>query len=153
MSQPYESLHPPETGSSAPEPAPPATPAGRKGAPGTPTDRIAESIVITGALAGRADLTVNGRVQGVVELREHVLTVGEMGRIEARVFAKSVVVLGEVMGDVIATGKVALHETASVEGTITTPRLTIVEGARFRGRVAMSRPGTVSAMRRPVPRR
>jgi cytoskeletal protein CcmA (bactofilin family) len=98
---------------------------------------IGTSVVIKGELSGSEDLMVEGLVEGTIQLREHVLTVGPNGRIKAQVFAKSVIVLGEVTGNIAASDKVDIH--GSVEGDIVSPRVTIAEGAHFRGSVDMQR--------------
>src|SRR3979409_1200830 len=67
---------------------------------------IGKSVVIKGELNGSEDLTIEGHVEGTIQLREHVLTIGPNGRIKAQVFAKSVIVLGEVTGNVTASDKV-----------------------------------------------
>jgi cytoskeletal protein CcmA (bactofilin family) len=67
-----------------------------------------------------------------------MLTIGPNGRITAEVFAKSVVILGAVVGNVTATEKVNIRESGSVDGDITAPRVAIAEGAHFRGNVDMS---------------
>lgn len=100
---------------------------------------IGKSVVIKGELNGSEDLTIEGHVEGKIELREHVLTIGPNGKIKAEVFAKSVVVLGEVTGNVTATEKVDIRENGSVEGDIVAPRVAIAEGAHFRGSVDMQR--------------
>jgi len=100
---------------------------------------IGKSVVIKGELNGSEDLTIEGHVEGKIELRDHVLTIGPNGRIKAELFAKSVVVLGEVIGNVSASEKVDIRENGSVEGDITSPRVAIAEGAHFRGSVDMQR--------------
>src|SRR5215510_4572956 len=57
---------------------------------------IGKSVVIKGELSGSEDLTIEGQVEGKIELRQNVLTIGPNGRIKAQVFAKAVVILGEV---------------------------------------------------------
>jgi|ERR1700736_6508080 cytoskeletal protein CcmA (bactofilin family) len=98
---------------------------------------IGKSVVIKGELNGSEDLTIEGHVEGRIELREHVLTIGPNGKIKAELFAKSIVVLGEVIGNIAATEKVDIRENGSVEGDITSPRVAIAEGAHFRGSVDM----------------
>jgi cytoskeletal protein CcmA (bactofilin family) len=98
---------------------------------------IGQSVVIKGELSGSEDLMVEGLVEGTIQLRDHVLTVGPNGRIKAQVFAKSVIVLGEITGNIAASDKVDIH--GSVEGDIVSPRVTIAEGAHFRGSVDMQR--------------
>jgi cytoskeletal protein CcmA (bactofilin family) len=98
---------------------------------------IGLSIVIKGELSGSEDLTIEGLVEGTIRLKDHVLTIGPNGRIKADVFAKSVIVLGDVTGNVTASDKVDIH--GSVEGDIVSPGVTIAEGAHFRGAIDMQR--------------
>ena len=100
---------------------------------------IGKSVVIKGELNGSEDLTIEGHVEGTIQLREHVLTIGPNGRIKAQVFAKAVIVLGEVMGNVTASDKVDIRDNGSVDGDIIAPRVAIAEGAHFRGSVDMQR--------------
>ena len=100
---------------------------------------IGKSVVIKGELNGSEDLTIEGHVEGKIELKDHVLTIGPNGRIKAQVLAKSVIVLGEVNGNVTATEKVDIRDGGSVDGDIISPRVAIAEGAHFRGTVDMQR--------------
>jgi cytoskeletal protein CcmA (bactofilin family) len=102
---------------------------------------IGKSVVIKGELNGSEDLTIEGHVEGTIQLREHVLTIGPNGKIKAQVFAKSVIVLGEVTGNVTASEKVDIRDNGSVDGDIISPRVAIAEGAHFRGSVDMQRKG------------
>jgi cytoskeletal protein CcmA (bactofilin family) len=106
---------------------------------------IGKSVVIKGELNGSEDLTVEGHVEGKIELRDHVLTIGPNGKIKAQVFAKAVIVLGEVNGNVTATEKVDIRDGGSVDGDIISPRVAIAEGAHFRGSVDMQRKGAQPA--------
>ena len=140
------------TGSVSPAtPAAPAQPT-QVSAPAQPEPRrqqmmerdvvnIGKSVVIKGELNGSEDLTVEGHVEGKIELRDHVLTIGPNGKIKAQVFAKAVIVLGEVNGNVTATEKVDIRDGGSVDGDIVSPRVAIAEGAHFRGSVDMQRKG------------
>jgi len=100
---------------------------------------IGKSIVINGELSGSEDLTVEGQVDGKIELREHVLTVGSNGRIKAQVSAKAIVVFGQVTGNLTATEKVDIKENGSVDGDIVAPRVAIADGSHFRGSIDMQR--------------
>ncbi len=100
---------------------------------------IGKSVVIKGELNGSEDLTVEGHVEGRIELKQHVLTIGPNGRIKAEVFAKAVVVLGEVIGNITASEKVDIRDNGKVDGNIVAPRVAIAEGAHFRGSVDMQR--------------
>jgi cytoskeletal protein CcmA (bactofilin family) len=102
---------------------------------------IGKSVVIKGELNGSEDLTIEGHVEGKIELKDHVLTIGPNGKIRAEVFAKAVIVLGEVVGNVTATEKVDIRDAGSVDGDIVSPRVAIAEGAHFRGSVDMQQAG------------
>jgi cytoskeletal protein CcmA (bactofilin family) len=106
---------------------------------------IGKSVVIKGELNGSEDLTIEGHVEGKIELKDHVLTIGPNGKIKAAVFAKAVIVLGEVNGNVTATEKVDIRDGGSVDGDIVSPRVAIAEGAHFRGSVDMQRKGAQPA--------
>ena len=124
---------------------------------------IGKSIVVKGELRGSEDLTIEGQVEGKIALKQHVLTIGVHGRIRAQVLAKSVVVFGEVIGNIEATEKVAIRNEGAVEGDIKAPRVAIAEGAKFRGGIDMqqgqgqpgnrnrSEPKPGSEARRPTP--
>ena len=110
---------------------------------------IGKSVVIKGELNGSEDLTIEGHVEGTIQLRDHVLTIGPNGKIKAQVFAKAVIVLGEVTGNVTASDKVDIRDNGSVDGDIVSPRVAIAEGAHFRGSVDMQRKGVASRLRPP----
>ena len=77
-----------------------------------------------------------------------MLTIGAERPIKAQVFAKSVIVLGEVTGNVTASDKVDIRDNGSVDGDIVSPRVAIAEGAHFRGSVDMQRKGGAPRRRR-----
>ncbi len=110
---------------------------------------IGKSVIIKGELSGSEDLTIEGHVEGRIDLKENVLTIGPNGKIKAEVFAKSVVVLGEVTGNVTASEKVDIRDNGSVDGDIASPRVAIAEGAHFRGSVDMQRAGQKTAQPQP----
>jgi len=111
---------------------------------------IGKSIVINGELSGSEDLTIEGQVEGKIELRDHVLTVGSNGRIKAQVTAKAIVVLGHVTGNLTATERVDIRENGSVEGDIVAPRVAIADGSHFRGSIDMQRKEQSAATDRAV---
>ena len=98
---------------------------------------IGKSVIIKGELSGSEDLTIEGNVEGKIELRDNTLTIGPNGKIRAEVFAKQVIVLGEVTGNVTASEKVDIRDNGSVDGDVTAPRVAIAEGAHFRGAIDM----------------
>ena len=106
---------------------------------------IGKSVVFKGELSGGEDRFIEGTVEGKVDLREHVLTVGPHAKIKADVFAKTVIVLGEVVGNVTAGEKLDIRDSGSVEGDIVSPIVEIAEGAHLRGSVDMQKKPTVAA--------
>ncbi len=112
---------------------------------------IGKSVVINGELDGSEDLTIEGRVEGKVELRDHTLTIGQNGRVKAQVFAKSVVVVGELVGNINASDAVEIRESGSVDGDIVSPRVAIADGAHFRGSIDMQKKGPAPAHGGAVP--
>jgi cytoskeletal protein CcmA (bactofilin family) len=135
----------PSSGQPAAQPQPAATGTGTRPESGQRLERdivnIGKSVVIKGELNGSEDLTIEGQVEGTIELREHVLTIGPNGKIKAQVFAKAVIVLGQVNGNITASEKVDIRDAGAVEGDIISPRVAIAEGAHFRGSVDMQRHG------------
>lgn len=102
---------------------------------------IGKSVIIKGELSGSEDLTIEGQVDGKIELRQNVLTIGPNGRIKAEIYAKAVVVQGEVSGNITATEKVDIRDAGSVDGDLAAPRIAIADGAHFRGSIDMKREG------------
>jgi len=98
---------------------------------------IGKSVVIKGELSASEDLTIEGTVEGKIELRQNILTIGANGKIKASVFAKAVVVQGEVHGNITATEKVDIRDAGSVDGDLAAPRVAIADGAHFRGSIDM----------------
>ena len=145
-----ESVKPAAAPAQTPAAAPSAPAAAAPGAEpraqlGRDMVNIGKSVIIKGELSGSEDLTIEGHVEGRIDLKDNVLTIGPNGKIKAEVFAKSVVVLGEVTGNVTASEKVDIRDNGSVDGDIASPRVAIAEGAHFRGSVDMQRAGQKAA--------
>jgi cytoskeletal protein CcmA (bactofilin family) len=138
----------------APSPTPAAVPTASRTEAGHIMERdivnIGKSVVIKGELNGSEDLTIEGHVEGTIQLRDHVLTIGPNGKIKAQVFAKAVIVLGEVHGNVTATEKVDIRDNGSVEGDLVSPRIAIAEGAHFKGSVDMQKKAAPQQQTKPV---
>jgi cytoskeletal protein CcmA (bactofilin family) len=96
---------------------------------------VGKSVVFKGDLISFEDMTIDGRVEGTVELREHTLTIGPDAHIHADIVANIVTVFGAVTGTITAGKLVSICETGSVEGHITCPQLAMADGALLRGRV------------------
>ncbi|HVP59580.1 MAG TPA: polymer-forming cytoskeletal protein [Myxococcaceae bacterium] len=97
---------------------------------------IGPSILINGKLTGDEDLTVRGRVEGELSLTK-TLIVEPSGVVKANVTVKNAVVSGVVVGNIQATESVELTQEGRMVGDIRAPRVIIVDGASFRGRVDM----------------
>lgn len=96
---------------------------------------IGKAVRVEGKVVSDEDLTIDGDVQGSIELGGHTLTIGPDARIKANLLAKTVTISGKVTGNVKAVDKVDLRETGSVEGDITTPRFAMADGATVLGKV------------------
>ena len=106
---------------------------------------IGPSIQIKGELQGDEDLTIDGRVEGKIDLREHNLTIGPNGKIRADLYAKTIVIAGEVVGNAFAAERVEIAPSGRLTGDITAPRITIADGAHFKGSVDMERGAAAKA--------
>jgi len=98
---------------------------------------IGPSISIDGTLKGEEDLVVDGRIKGTVELKSHTLTVGSEGKLDAEVYAHTIFVEGTVNGDLYASERITIGNTARVQGNILSPRISLEDGAKFRGSIDM----------------
>jgi len=105
---------------------------------------IGKSVIIKGELTGSEDLTIEGQVEGKIELRQNILTIGPNGKIKAQIFAKAIVVQGEVVGNVTASERVDIRDNGSVDGDVSAPRVAIADGAHFRGAIDMQKQGGVA---------
>ena len=100
---------------------------------------IGKSVVIKGELSGSEDLFVDGEVEGSIELRGNSLTIGPNGRVRANVHARDIVVHGKVDGNLRSTDRVELKKSAVVAGDIITQRISVEDGAFFKGSVDIQR--------------
>jgi cytoskeletal protein CcmA (bactofilin family) len=96
---------------------------------------VGKALRIEGRIISSEDLTIDGTVEGSIELGNHTLTIGEGAAVKADLTARTVTISGTVTGAVRATEKVELRATGSVEGDITTPKFLMDEGATVRGKV------------------
>jgi cytoskeletal protein CcmA (bactofilin family) len=96
---------------------------------------IGTALTVEGKVISTQDLTIDGVVEGTIELGNHGLMIGSAAKIKADLVAKTITISGTVTGNVTATSIVDLRATGSVEGDITTPRLVMAEGAIINGHV------------------
>lgn len=121
-----------------PESRPAAEPPPRTGEPRSGSRAvIGSSIRITGDLSGEEDLVVEGRIDGKVELRQHTVTVGKSGRVKADIYARTIYVEGEVRGNLFSDEQVTVRQSGNVQGNITAPRVSLEDGAKFKGAIDM----------------
>lgn len=102
---------------------------------------IGQSLFIKGEVSGSEDLTVDGRVEGRIDLKDHNLTIGPNGKVHADVHAKNITIVGEVTGNVVADEKVDLTDSGRLVGDIRAPRIAVSDGAQFKGSVDMLQQG------------
>jgi len=106
---------------------------------GTSVANIGKSIHIKGDLIGEEDLEIEGQVDGQISLPNSELTIGAHGQVKGELKAKSIVVVGHVSGNLLATERAEIQASGNVEGDIQAPRLLVQEGATVNGSIEMSR--------------
>ena len=127
--------------SPAPESGSPVTPISGPPAvrPSSPTARnsarLGSSLQIKGQITGTEDLQIDGIVEGSISLRGHELTVGSTAQLKSEINAREVVVYGKVIGNLHARDRVDVKKDGSVVGDISTARISIEDGAQFKGRI------------------
>lgn len=104
---------------------------------GRATAVIGPSIQIEGTLRGQEDVSVEGEVTGTIQLQSNTLTVGTQGKIKADVYAHTIFVEGTVEGDLFGSEQVIVRKSAKVRGNITSPRVSLEDGATFKGSIEM----------------
>src|SRR6516165_6580513 len=100
---------------------------------------LGKSVILKGQIISREDLTIDGEVEGTVELKEHRLTIGPNGKVKASVKARELVVIGTIQGDVEITDKIDIRREAKLVGDIKTARVVIEDGAYFKGNIDIVR--------------
>ena len=96
---------------------------------------IGTALTVQGKVISTQDLTIDGKVEGTIELGDHGLTIGSTAEIKADLVAQTITISGAVTGNVTATSIVDLRATGSVDGDIATPRLIMADGAIIKGKV------------------
>ncbi|MGD0787174.1 MAG: polymer-forming cytoskeletal protein [Terracidiphilus sp.] len=104
--------------------------------------RIGKTVVIFGQLQGSEDLIVDGRIEGTINLSESRLTIGPNANVAADLFAKDVLILGQLKGNVVASGRVELRAGCNVEGDVCALRFAVEDNAVFRGKVDLTQGAT-----------
>ncbi len=112
---------------------------------------IGASILVKGDLSGQEHLLIHGRVEGQVRLDGNDLTVGSQGRVKADIHARVISVEGEVRGNLFGEEKIIIRETGNVKGNLIAPRVSLEEGATFKGSIDMGT-STSRASSSPAPK-
>ncbi|NYF78194.1 bactofilin family protein [Granulicella arctica] len=148
----------PGTSPSTPEPVRPTSPASpsfeaastrpatagtaASAAPSGDQATIGKSLVIKGELSGSESLYIDGKVEGAITLPGNRVTVGRNGQVAANIVAREVVVLGKVRGNVQASDRVDIRSEGSLTGDVIAARISIEDGAFFKGGIDIRKPGT-----------
>jgi len=98
---------------------------------------IGPSIEVDGTLRGDEDLVIEGRVKGAVELKKHSVTIGEQGDVQADIHAHTIYVDGSMDGNLVASERVVIRQSARIKGSVVSPRVSLEDGARFNGSIDM----------------
>jgi cytoskeletal protein CcmA (bactofilin family) len=113
---------------------------------------LGPSLVIRGTLSGQEDLVIEGQVEGEISLRKHSVTVGQKGRVKADIFSKSICVEGEVHGNLFGEDQVTIRKSGKVRGNVTSPRVSLEDGSKFKGAIDMNPPPPASPAQEPAQR-
>ncbi len=98
---------------------------------------IGSSISIKGEITGEGDLTVQGQVEGTIDVRNNKVTIDSTGRIKADINARIITIEGEVEGNLLGEKKIVLRPSGRVLGDMKAPAINLEEGAKFKGNIAM----------------
>ena len=109
--------------------------------------RLGASIQIKGEVNGTEDLQIDGIVEGPIRLKGHELTVGPAAQLTSEIHAGDVIAFGKIMGNVHARGRVDIKKDGSITGDISSARISIEDGAYFKGRIEIdpTKPPTAAA--------
>jgi cytoskeletal protein CcmA (bactofilin family) len=148
---------PPNSSALAKEGIPMSTLPGRSSEPHFDSQRggtavLGKSVIVKGQIFSREDLTIDGEVEGTVELQEHRLTVGPNGKVTASIKAREIVVLGTIHGNVETTDKIDIRKDAKLVGDIKTARIVIEDGAYFKGNIDIVRADAPRPVAAPAPK-
>lgn len=112
---------------------------------------IGKSLVIKGEVTGSESLYIDGRVEGSINLSGNRVTVGRNGVVSANISAREIVVLGKVRGNLNATDRVDIRNEGSLTGDVVAQRISIEDGAFFKGGIDIRKPGQKDAKEEPTP--
>jgi cytoskeletal protein CcmA (bactofilin family) len=133
----------PQRSYTPPAPEPPATARPSASAAVTPQEQatLGKSLVIKGEVTGSESLYIDGRVEGSINLPGNRVTVGRNGVVSANISAREIVILGKVRGNMTASDRFDIRSEGSLTGDIVAQRVSIEEGAFFKGGIDIRKPG------------
>jgi len=102
---------------------------------------IGSSFSFKGEITGEKDLTVQGQVEGTIDLKKNHVTIGRTGRIKADVYGRTITIEGEVQGNLFGEERIVLRQSGRVRGDMRAPAINLEEGAKFKGNIAMDSKG------------
>lgn len=102
---------------------------------------IGPKITFKGELTGEEDLLIQGTVEGTIDLKGYQLTVGAQGTVKANLKAKIIIIEGTVEGDLIGQERIEIKASSNVKGNLIADRVTLEDGAKFRGSIDMDNKG------------
>lgn len=145
--QPVRPASSPATSSFEAAPARPAS----SPAPGAPASAsgeqatIGKSLIVKGEVTGSESLYIDGKVEGAINLPGNRVTIGRNGQVAANIVAREVVVLGKVRGNCQASDRVDIRSEGSLTGDVIAARISIEDGAFFKGGIDIRKPGNADA--------
>jgi cytoskeletal protein CcmA (bactofilin family) len=99
---------------------------------------IGSTVSIHGDLTGEEDLLIEGRIEGKIECRRHSVVVGKNGHIKGDIYGKNITVEGDVEGNLYGDEQLSVRKSGTVHGNIVAPRVSLEDGANFKGSIEMS---------------
>ena len=106
---------------------------------------IGKAVKVVGQIFTKEDLEIDGDVEGTIESQDNKITIGQTGRVQADIKACNVVILGQVQGNVAASDKVDIRKHAKLVGDISTSRISIEDGAVFKGSIDIIKKDSAAA--------
>jgi cytoskeletal protein CcmA (bactofilin family) len=111
---------------------------------------IGMTVKIKGDINSEENLVIEGQVDGTITLNSHELTVGQSGRVNADITAKTIKIDGQVSGDLVGKEKIIISKTGNVRGNLTAPVVVLEEGGKFKGGIDMGNTDTGSNAELPI---
>jgi len=112
---------------------------------------IGKSLIVKGEVSGSESLYIDGKVEGAINLPGNRVTIGRNGQVAANILAREIVVLGKVRGNCQASDRVDIRSEGSLTGDVIAARISIEDGAFFKGGIDIRKPGAEAKGGTPAP--